>query len=178
MAAVFNVVGYFGRKLTMNISINISNIGGTDVYSLSRKNEPGYFQQVMTSKQEGDKKAELSGEQLDELRKKYNTGRFMSDKETSDLMSDLADMGLLSRNFARDISFGFVPMSMEDLHRTTLEACPSNYSALNVISQVRGFDSMQATYEKIKEVSPRSEYTKKYLSDYETYMSVLEKIRS
>lgn len=158
--------------------MNISSLGGINVYSLTRDDMKNVYKGGSDFQQAMERKNGLTDEELEELKNKYNSNDSMSDKETADLMNDLANMGILSNNFARDISFGFVPMSMEDLHKTSLEACHGNYSALNVIGRVRGFDSMQATYEKVKAISPSDEYTKKYLADYETYMSILEKIKS
>ena len=102
--------------------MTIRTINGFQIYAVTRNEveyKPSYFQQQAEKWVEGAKRDQLSEEELDALKKKYNS-RNMSREETVALLGELVEAGIMTRSTARDIYCGAVPLDVSKINHRYL----------------------------------------------------------
>lgn len=153
--------------------------------------EPGYFRTAMKTWVEGKKKDSLTEEELNALRQRYNS-RYMTNRDTVDLLGDLVEAGILTASRARDIYNGAVPLDVTKDTAGRLEKCTPQTEAVhnrwmslcggpgNMASMVRvmGLDYYRAWYESAK-LSTNVDISRSgYFADCEKYLGILEQLQS
>lgn len=161
--------------------MQIININNRNVYALTASDikgmdsEPDCFQKVWESWEEGDKKSELSEQEIKQLKKKYNSNS-MTDEETTDLLGQLVQSGLLSKDMAKNIFYGVVPLSPEELSNTEGFLRPAtaadDFNGVEGFNHQKDFDYFQSIFGQVSQSSD-----KEYISGYKAYMFVLDQLR-
>ena len=103
--------------------MTIQMVNGYPVYAVTKKEvayHPSYFQQQAEKWVEGSKKDKLSDEELENLKKKYNSTN-MSKEDSIALMGELVEAGIISKGRATAIYLGITPLDESKINPTKPE---------------------------------------------------------
>ena len=138
---------------------------------------------------EGSKRDQLSEEELDALKKKYNSNN-MSREETVALMGELVEAGIITRSTARGIYCGAVPLDVSKINPTktqgtlTKDSIVSNIG-LNIPGALGGLGAMFGTcglsayrnwYEYAKSSTDVDVDQSAYFQDCKKYLEIMEQL--
>lgn len=162
--------------------MQVTNVNNRDYYAITSsdvkgmESEPDCFQKVWDSWEEGEKKSELSKEEIKQLKKKYNSNS-MTDEETTELLGHLVQSGIISKDMAKNIFYGAVPLSPEELSNNTGSLRPAaasdDFDGTMGFKQGKDFAYFQSIFGQVESKSS----DKEYISGYKAYMFVLDQLR-
>lgn len=172
--------------------MTIRTINGFQIYAVTRNEveyKPSYFHQQAEKWVEGAKRDQLSEEELDALKKKYNS-RNMSREETVALLGELVEAGIMTRSTARDIYCGAVPLDVSKINPTKTQGTLTKSSAsmnsgLNLPGALGGLGAMFGTcglsayknwYEYAKSSTDVDVSQSAYFQDCNKYLEILEQL--
>ena len=172
--------------------MTIRTINGYQVYAVTRNEveyKPSYFQQQAEKWVEGSKRDQLSEEELDALKKKYNS-RNMSREDTVALMGELVEAGIISKSTARDIYCGAVPLDVSKINPTKTQGTltkssivsntrlniPGALGGLGTMFGVGGLASYKNWYEYAKSSTDVDVDQSAYFQDCNKYLKILEQL--
>lgn len=92
----------------------IESINGINIFTVTAndvKCKPAYFVEKSQSWTEGEKRGTISETEVEQLKKKYNSSD-MSNEKNVDFLSELVNLGVLSKTTARYIYYGFAPIDI------------------------------------------------------------------
>lgn len=165
--------------------MTIGQINGYPVYMVTSKevnSTPSAFLQAFNTWEEGAQKSQLSNEELNALKQKYNSNK-LSDKETIELFGDLVKAGVLSKAHALNIYNGAIPIDVSNYNGTsqgTLTKCNANAPAWGRpfgSKADRGYSEFKSTFEEIKRSSSGQSESSSYVKSYDGFLKIMEQLR-
>lgn len=172
--------------------MTIQMINGFPVYAVTKKEveyHPSYFQQQAEKWVEGAKKDKLSDEELENLKKKYNSSN-MSKKDSIALLGDLVEAGIISKGRASAIYLGLIPLDESKINPTKTEGVltkcddvsdgKSNllgmFGGLGTMLEVGGLDYYKNLYEYSKANTDVDVDNSQHFQDYRKFLEILEQL--
>jgi len=174
--------------------MTITSVNGYPVYAVTRKEVEyhlSYFQQQAGKWVEGSKKDKLSDEELENLKRKYNSSN-MSQEESIALMGELVEAGIISKGRATAIYLGIIPLDESKINPTKPEGiltkCDDlsdrrgnafgNPGGLGTMLEVGGIDSYKNLYEYSKANTDVDVAKSQHFQDYRKFLEILEQLRA
>ena len=175
--------------------MTMTTINGFPIYAVTSKEvkpgKPSYFAEQFSKWVEGSRKEQLSEEEIEKLKKKYNSGS-MSKEDSVSFMGELVEAWIISKVTARNIYYGFIPLdeSKVDLtkNQSFLTKCDDAYErrmnfssafhGLGVMVGTGGIDYYRNWYEYAKSATDVDVDTSRYFQDCKRYLDILEQISS
>lgn len=169
--------------------MGITSINGVSVYNVTSaevKCKPSHFQTMAKTWIEGEKKDHLSDEEIEALKKKYNTNN-ISSEDSVELLGDLVKSGIISIDTARKIHCGFIPLDTKNidpanpqgyLTKSTSRSMAGGLESLGSMIHARGIDYYRSWLETAKLMTDVDVNSSSYFQDCESYLKILEQLRA
>lgn len=155
-------------------------VNGYPVYAVTKKEvayHPSYFQQQLEKWEEGSKKDKLSEEELESLKKRYNSAN-MSKEESIALTGELVEAGIISKGRATAIYLGITPLDESKINPTkpegVLTKCDDVSGRNNHgFGNWGGLDSYKNLYEYSKAATDVDASKSQHFQDYRKFLEIL-----
>ena len=174
--------------------MTIQMVNGYPVYAVTKKEvayHPSYFQQQAEKWVEGSKKDKLSDEELENLKKKYNSTN-MSKEDSIALMGELVEAGIISKGRAIAIYLGITPLDESKINPTkpegVLTKCDDvsdrknhafgSLGGLGTMLDVGGLDSYKNLYEYSKAATDVDVNKSQHFQDDRKFLEILEQLKA
>lgn len=174
--------------------MTIQMVNGYPVYAVTKKEvayHPSYFQQQLEKWEEGSKKDKLSEEELESLKKRYNSAN-MSKEESIALTGELVEAGIISKGRATAIYLGITPLDESKINPTkpegVLTKCDDvsgrnnhgfgNWGGLGTMLGVGGLDSYKNLYEYSKAATDVDVSKSQHFQDYRKFLEILQQLKA
>lgn len=150
----------------------------------------GYFMQMMENWKEGEKKDSLSADELNDLKQKYHSDT-MTQKDCVDLMEELVEAGIMTKEEARLVYSGGIPLDITKKNGF-LQKCTPEFEAIQSRwneakrsgsdgndTQKMGYDYFEAWYDWAKQnTNVDDPDNESCFIDTRKYMEILKELRS
>lgn len=168
--------------------MTIGQVNGHSVYMVTKKEvnyTPSAFMQAYDTWEEGTQKSQLSDEELNSLKGKYNSNQ-LSDKESIEFFGDLVRAGVLSKGNALTIYNGVIPLDVSNYNGTTqgsLTKCNATDAAqgrpFDSISNGgdKGYSDFASAFEEIKGLSSGKSDSSSYMKSFDGFLQIMEQLR-
>lgn len=160
-------------------------VNGYPVYAVTKKEvayHPSYFQQQLEKWEEGSKKDKLSEEELESLKKRYNSAN-MSKEESIALTGELVEAGIISKGRATAIYLGITPLDESKINPTkpegVLTKCDDVSGRNNHgFGNWGGLDSYKNLYEYSKAATDVDVSKSQHFQDYRKFLEILQQLKA
>lgn len=165
--------------------MTIQMVNGYPVYAVTKKEvayHPSYFQQQLEKWEEGSKKDKLSEEELESLKKRYNSAN-MSKEESIALTGELVEAGIISKGRATAIYLGITPLDESKINPTkpegVLTKCDDVSGRNNHgFGNWGGLDSYKNLYEYSKAATDVDVSKSQHFQDYRKFLEILQQLKA
>ena len=174
--------------------MTIQMVNGFSVYAVTRKEvayHPSSFQQQAEKWVEGAKKDKLTDEELENLKRKYNSAN-MSKEDSIALIGDLVEAGIISKGRATAIYLGITPLDESRINPTkpegVLTKCDDvsdrknhvlgSMGGLGTMLKAGGLDLYKNLYEYSKAATDVDVEKSQHFQDYRNFLEILEQLKA